>query len=235
MKPEALKELLSNLAASVKPPTGEQIAVLLESIAFNRLTDPEILRAYHASRDESQYFPRPSEFLARARPPVSSAVVDSEANRLFDVIRDNRGMAYGRYSPEIGVIRERKRIEDAHGRAAGLAFVAAGGASAFGGMTDKSEPWVRKAFAEAYEAARADHGAPLTLDPARLLTSGPVAVPLLSGDAEPKGEGEHLRRFRELIRGFREPGGPRPDAARIDPAARVAELRRQAEELRGGA
>lgn len=227
MRPEDLTLLLSRLAKATKnQPTTDDIDLMCECILDNRLTDEEIERGYVASRDASEpWWPKPGVFLSRARPPASVAVVQTEANRLFDLIRDNPGQAYGRHSPEVGTIRDRRLIERAHGPAAGLAFVAAGGASAFGGMSEKSEPWVRKAFSEAYEAARADHGAPLTLDPARLLTSRPAPVPLLQGAVGE--EGEERRKFRELVGGFREISA-RP---RVDVASRVEVLRRQAAEL----
>jgi hypothetical protein len=228
---ESLSKLLDRLGDCVaNKPTPERMLPLLESIMDNGLTDDEVRRGYVAVRDSKKpWWPTAGEFLALAKPPASAAVVDSEANRLFDIIRDNPGQAFGRHSPEVGTIRNRRLIERALGQAAGLAFVAAGGASAFAGMTEKQEPWVRKEFTKAYEVARLDHGAPLTLDPARLLPA-PPATPLLTGAAQPREMGEHERAFRDLMQSLREPSGTR----RVDLGARLAELRRQAEQLRGG-
>jgi hypothetical protein len=218
---ESLLKLLDLMGDCVaNKPTPGRVAVLLESVLDNRLTDDEVRRGYIAVRDSIKpWWPSPGEFLALARPPASSVVVDSEANRLFDLIRDNPGQAYGRHSPEVGTIRDRRLIERAHGPAAGLAFVAAGGAAAFAGMTERSETWIRKEFSKAYEGARLDHGAPLTLDPARLIPARPAA-PLLTGAADQPGEGPHLRRLRELIRdGFTQPTRRRSVGTSADGAA----------------
>jgi hypothetical protein len=225
---ESLSRVLDQLGDCVaNKPTPGRMAVLLESIIDNRLTDDEVRRGYIAVRDSVKpWWPSPGEFLALARPPVSSVVVDSEANRLFDLIRDNPGQAYGRHSGE-GTFLNRRLIEAAHGRAAGLAFVAAGGSSVFTTMNDRSEPFVRKAFVKAYETARADFGAPLTLDPARLLPAA-SATPLLTGAAQAHEMGAHERAFRDLMQSLREPNQTR----RVDLEARLAELRDQAEQLR---
>lgn len=236
MGPQELNKLIKRLKAACVQPKDERPEetalaweLILECCIVERLTDAELEHGYRIRVRKTPCFrPRYGDWLEDCRPAASSAVVGSEANRLFDLIRDNPGQVYGKYSPETGVIRDRRLIERAHGPAAGLAFVASGGSAAFATMTEKSETWIRKAFTEAYEAARADHGAPLTLDPARLLSSRPAPTPLLPGASSE--EGEQQRKFRELVRGFREPGpGPR------DVAARVAELRKQAVELGAGA
>jgi hypothetical protein len=231
MTREAISELLTRMSAScAKEPTALQRSVLMESMIDNSLTPAEIKRGYIAVRDAAKpWWPTPGEFLALARPPVSSAVVESEASRLFDLIRENTGMRFGKYNPESGVIRERRLIEDVLGRAAGLAFVAAGGSQAFASMTEKSEPWVRKAFSEAYEDARADYGAPVTLDPARLLPAAPAPAKALTGAVEPS---EQEKKFRELVLGFRSPAAAGLNQKAADERLRI--LREQARELTSG-
>lgn len=165
MKADTLNGLIEKLkAACAKEPTAAQIDVLKESIIDNRLTDEEILRGYKASRDaEDPWWPKPGEFLTRARPPVSEPVIAGEAETIFQLILDHP-LKYGTYNPETGTIWDRRKIEAAHGRAAGEAFGAVQGR--FRTMeTLADEKWVRKAFSDAYATARGDHGAPLALTP----------------------------------------------------------------------
>jgi len=231
MNTQDINAVLDRMASGcAKAPTAMQRSVLIESLIDNRLTAEEVRRAYVAVRDALKpWWPTPGEFLALARPAASSATVESEANTLFDLVKANRGQAYGRYSPEVGIVRERRLIEAAHGRAAGLAFVACGGSAAFSAMTERSEPWDRKRFCEAYESARADHGAPLTLDPARMLPPATASAPQLEGAVEstPAEPGEQELRFRAMVVGFRAPG--RGEV--VDFEARVRKLREQAQQL----
>jgi len=187
MNQAKLDELFARLkAACAKEPTQAQIDVLKESILDNRLSDEEILRGYRASRDaEDPWWPKPGEFLVRARPPASAPMIAGEAETLFQLILDHP-LKYGTYSPEVGTVWERRKIEAAHGRAAGEAFGAVQGR--FRTMeTLADEKWVRKAFCDAYADARSDYGAPLSLTaPAnRMLPPGPVGA--IKGPEGPRG------------------------------------------------
>jgi len=173
MKPDQFKAIMEKLkAACAKEPSPAQYDVLVESIADNRLTDEEILRGYRSSRDaEDPWWPKPGEFLVRARPPVSAPVVIGEAETIFQLILDHP-LKYGNYNPETGTIWDRRKIEAAHGRAAGEAFGAVQGR--FRTMeTLADEKWVRKAFCDAYVTSRDDHGAPLALTPPSNRLSAP--------------------------------------------------------------
>lgn len=184
--------------ATRNTPTADDFDLMIEMILDNKLTDAEIDRAYAHFRDAPEpWWPKPGEFLAAARPIASKAVVGDEGNTLFDLIKDNTGQVYGPYTPE-GTFRDRRLIEQHHGIAAGIAFAAAGGSPAFGSMTERSEPFIRKAFCAAYADARRDHGAPLTLDPSRILPAS-VQAPALAGDMGVESEGEGRAAFRALM------------------------------------
>lgn len=225
MKAENLMMLLRRLAASsAKEPTPEAIDALVESITFNKLTHAEIMRGYHGSRDGSPWFPKPSEFLARARPPADKAEVGGEAEAIFQSLIE-RPTLYGSRGHD-GTVYERRRVETLHGPAAGIAFAAV--ASRFQGLLLESVPFVRREFVAAYESARADHGPPLTLDPARLLpcrSAGPATLPGAT-DSE-SSEGPNQRRLREMLRGGFKAASPRSP---VDLPSRLDHLRRQAEE-----
>lgn len=229
MKAETLNGLFEKLkAACAKEPTAAQIDVLKESIIDNRLTDEEIHRGYKASRDaEDPWWPKPGEFLARARPPASAPVVAGEAETIFQLILDHP-LRYGTYSPEVGTVWDRRKIEAVHGRAAGEAFGAVQGR--FRTMESLAdEKWVRKAFSDAYADSRNDHGAPLALTPPerRITAQEPK---LVAGKEESIAE-EIQRRYADTIR-LRTAGHYVQETAPVGFDARKAELLRQAEALR---
>ena len=198
MKPDQFKAIIDKLkAACAKEPTPAQYDVLIESIADNRLTDEEIMRGYRASRDAAEpWWPKPGEFLARARPPVSAPVIAGEAETLFRLILDHP-LKYGTYNPETGTVWDRRKIEAAHGRAAGEAFGSVQGR--FRTMeTLADEKWVRKAFCDAYAESRIDHGAPSTLTPPeRCLTAQEPRAALPGATAETEAQ----KRFNEILNG----------------------------------
>lgn len=199
MKAETLNGLLEKLkAACAKEPTAAQIDVLKESIVDNRLTDEEILRGYKASRDaEDPWWPKPGEFLARARPPASAPVIAGEAETIFQLILDHP-LKYGAYNPETGTIWDRRKIEAAHGRGAGEAFGTVQGR--FRTMeTLADEKWVRKAFCDAYSEARADHGAPLALTPPSRQRPAKEERKALTGTAEPAPLAAEDAVYQELL------------------------------------
>lgn len=226
MKAETLNGLFEKLkAACAKEPAKAMIDVLKESIIDNRLTDEEIHRGYKASRDAADpWWPKPGEFLARARPPASAPVIAGEAETIFQLILDHP-LKYGTYNPETGTIWDRRKIEAAHGRAAGEAFGAVQGR--FRTMeTLADEKWVRKAFCDAYAEARSDHGAPLALTPpSRQLTEQKATGALTGATAEDDAAAEAHKRFREMIH------GPETLKAPVDWEARKAALLVQAREL----
>lgn len=204
MKDDDLQELWDNLiASSAKEPSPEAVRVLTESVLENALTDEEILTGYARCRDEENWFPTPKTFLEKARKPVAAVEISTEAVTIFDLIVDNPRQAYGRYEPEVGTVRERRLIEAAHGRAAGIAFVAAGGAQAFSEMTEKGRPFVRNRFVDAYKEARVDYGAPLSLTPpTHRLEAAKQETKQIAGDAPTKrGAKSQQEIFSEMIRG----------------------------------
>ena len=227
MKAETLNGLLEKLkAACAKEPTAAQIDVLKESIIDNRLSDEEILRGYKASRDaEDPWWPKPGEFLARSRPPVSAPVIAWEAETIFQLILDHPS-AYGTYSPENGMILDRRKVEAAHGRAAGEAFGSVQGR--FRTMeTLADEKWVRKGFCDAYVESRADHGAPLALTPPERRLFAPAPAKALIGTAEPAPLAAEDAVFQEVLKRVEPP----PPMSQQDFESRRAELLRQAHEL----
>lgn len=227
MNQAKIDELFARLkAACAKEPTQAQIDVLKESILDNRLSDEEILRGYRASRDaEDPWWPKPGEFLVRARPPASAPVIFGEAETIFQLILDHP-LKYGTYNPESGTVWDRRKIEAAHGRAAGEAFGSVQGR--FRTMeTLADEKWVRKAFCDAYAEARSDHGAPLALTPPSNRLKAPEPTKAITGQAEDGDLIEILKeRFREALHG---PGIPAH--LPLDFEARKSFLMEQAEDL----
>lgn len=201
-----LAELISEISAICsRKPLPEAITALKASIIDNGLNDQEIMRGYAAIRDAPSQkngwneFPRPGDFLEAARPPASVADVRSEADTILQVILDHP-TRYGTYNPQVGTVYDRRRIEAQHGRAAGDAFASvAGRVRTIETIAD--EKWVRLAFCEAYEGARADNGAPLALTPPARQLSAPAGSKALTGTIEHDAAALARRRFSEMIHG----------------------------------
>lgn len=177
MNPSDLTALLTRLSKATKnQPTADDIDMIVECVVDNRLTDDEIKRGYRVSRDQPDpWWPKPGEFLARARPPANMAAIGSEAETILQLILDHP-LRYGSYNPETGTIYDRRKIAAHHGRAAGEAFGSIQGRiRTMENLAD--EKWLRVEFCKAYEAARADYGPPATLTPPerQIKASAPVA------------------------------------------------------------
>lgn len=172
---DEIKGLLRRMsAACAKAPTPQQIEVAIESIIDNQITGEELRRGYASVRDaEEPWWPTPGKFLKLCRPPVPPSVISGEAEALFQLLIDNP-TAYGTYSPHCGVVYDRRRVEEAHGPAAGIAFAAV--SSRFRGLTIDALPFVRRDFAAAYGDARASHAAPDLTPPSHRLQSSQVAA-----------------------------------------------------------
>jgi hypothetical protein len=226
MKSVDLMALLSRLAKATKnQPTADDIDILSECIIDNRLTDDEIRMGYQASRDASEpWWPKPGEFLSRARPstskPATATLHRTEAELIFQSILDNPQL-YGPYNPHTGRVYQRRMVEGRHGKAAGIAFAAIATRLPHMNREDPaSVTFTRKEFVDAYDAARMEYPAPPPIPPSRQLPARPA----------PK-----LEPFRV------EPGAyiptPTPEKVKteLDFDARKAELLRQAEELKAEA
>lgn len=157
-----IMEKLKRLSKATKnQPSADDLDLMAECIADNRLTEDEINRGYAATRDSPEpWWPKPGEFLARARPAGLSKIT-GEAETIFQNLIDHPDR-YGKYNPNVGIILERRLVEARHGEAAGRAFAAV--SSRFRGLLQESVPFVRKDFLEAYDDARRDLGAPKTLE-----------------------------------------------------------------------
>lgn len=235
MNPEAIRIINRLKTACVQPKNETQSEtalaweLILECCIVEKLTAAELERGYRTRvRKKDCYRPRYGEWLEDCRPSASVATVSGEAETIFQSLIDQPSL-YGKYNPNGPRVYERRRVAATHGAAAGIAFAAV--ASRFRNLEEESVPYVRRDFVTAYEDARKDQPAPLTLDPARLLPSPPGAAGRIPGSVGPEEAGEQEQKFRELVRGFREPAaGPR-----VDVEARLAQLRKQAEEIGGAA
>lgn len=224
-----LDKLLDKLALCVvNRPEPVRLSLLQESILDNRLTDEEIKRGYLGIRDSPKpFWPSPGEFLAKARPPANVAAIGTEAETILQLILDHP-LKYGSYNPETGTVYERRKIEAQHGRAASEAFGAVQGRIRTM-ETLADEKWVRVEFCRAYEAARADHGAPLTLTPPSNRLKAPEPAKALGGATEEETKvAEAKKRFSEMIHG---PAITRYQRETPDWEARKAFLAAQAAEL----
>jgi hypothetical protein len=228
VKADEILKIIERMAAAVaKKPEPVQMAVMVEAIVDHRLSDAEIKKGYVAVRDSpSPWWPTPGEFLAKARPRPAAALITGEGDTIFQMLIDN-ATSYGEYNPHCGTIYDRRRVEDAHGPAAGIAFAAV--ASRFRRMSVDDAPFVRKEFIAAFEDARSTHGAPILTPPSHRLTSRQEPRPAISGEVA-QGPKSQLEEFRTRVLGI---GSSPAPATRVDVEARKADLARQARDLMG--
>lgn len=153
------------------------------AVAFNRELDKPQIRVYAEALADLEpvelehavtlaiaretFFPPVAVLRRYAKPPVNT---QAEAVRLFERIKAHPTG----YSPFIGSYWDERTIRNTLGPAAGEAFMAAGGSSAFESLDERSQPFVRKAFVEAVEkVAAAD---PAALEPPRAQPKLPTRV-----------------------------------------------------------
>lgn len=112
------------------------------------LTDDEFADAVglYLTQPGERFWPAPGALLAFVRPDPA---LDAEAVRAFDLIE---GLAV--YNPVVGARWSERVVRERLGYAAGEAFVAAGGESAWQERNEKNWPFTRKAFVAAYIPAR---------------------------------------------------------------------------------
>lgn len=104
-------------------------------------------------------FPAPAALLQHAR--ESAPEIDAESTRAYELVRDNPTS----YSPERGDAWDFRGVRDRYGDLVAQSFLAAGGDSAFRYLTERGEPFVRKAFCEAYREGRREQPRPAALLP----------------------------------------------------------------------
>lgn len=194
------------------------------------LTDPSEWSAFVAEMLRAgrwRWFPLAVEIQDALREFRGAPSLDAEAVRAYE-----RVTAAGEYTAQAGTVWTYRRVLTACGRVAADAFLAAGGSSAWVTLWRETER--RQAFCAAYLLAARQEPA------GRLLPAAPAQAQITDGTSKNSGDnlspGEAavlLGRVRERLAIPAEPAQPRMTEAEAE--VRLAELRRQAEQIQEGA
>ena len=135
--------------ATIDPPTTRFYYSVLNPV----MTTEQFTQAIQLASLTERFWPSPGVLLDKVMPPSVAApkpadTAKLEGGTLFDRIQRE----CGEYSP-YGVVIHEEAVRQLAGEAAVMAFRAIGGTSRYRTLTETSEPWARREFADAYATA----------------------------------------------------------------------------------